>query len=172
MTNLMKQPMTPRARVLTALNHRQPDRVPIDLGMHFSTGISAFAYWNLRQALSLSTDRIEIADPVQFLARVDEDVLERLHCDCILLRPRHVRPHLFCPQPPYQFWIPHTMQPVHQADGWHAQGIDGKRMRLPEGGFFFDGEWPNFTDQDEDAYLEATAREAERIYHETGFFTM
>jgi len=39
--------MTPRERILTALEHRQPDRVPIDFGGHHSSGISAIAYAKL-----------------------------------------------------------------------------------------------------------------------------
>lgn len=38
-----KETMTSRERVLTALDHRQPDRVPIDLGGN-QTGIHKDAY--------------------------------------------------------------------------------------------------------------------------------
>lgn len=41
--------MTSRERVLKTINHEVPDRMPIDFGMHNATGISAFAYWNLRE---------------------------------------------------------------------------------------------------------------------------
>jgi len=41
--------MTSRERVVKAINHQVTDRMPIDLGMHNSTGISGFAYWNLRE---------------------------------------------------------------------------------------------------------------------------
>ena len=38
--------MTPRERVLTALDHREPDRVPIDLASCGPTGIHmAFMAW-------------------------------------------------------------------------------------------------------------------------------
>ena len=45
-------------------------------------------------------------------------------------------------------------------------------MRMPQGGFFFDGEWPSFRDCSEEEYLDRNAAEAERIYHETDYFTM
>ena len=51
MTTRKSETMTSRQRVLKAINHEPVDRVPIDLGMHYSTGISAFAYWNLREHL-------------------------------------------------------------------------------------------------------------------------
>jgi hypothetical protein len=37
--------LTARERVIRTLNHQAVDRLPIDLGSHPSTGISAFAYW-------------------------------------------------------------------------------------------------------------------------------
>ena len=67
--------MTPRERVLAALNHEQPDRVPIDLSGHRSSGIAAIAYRKLRAALGLPERTIRVYDPVQQLAIVDEDVL-------------------------------------------------------------------------------------------------
>ena len=80
--------LSSRERVVRTLNKQPVDRMPIDLGSHMSTGISAFAYWNLREYLGLSTGNIWIPDLVQMLAYVDEDILQRFHADCILLEPR------------------------------------------------------------------------------------
>jgi uroporphyrinogen decarboxylase len=77
--------MTPRQRVLAALNHEQPDRVPIDLSGHRSSGIAAIAYRKLRAALGLPERTIRVYDPVQQLAIVDEDVLQRFGVDTIEL---------------------------------------------------------------------------------------
>jgi len=71
--------LTSRERVLTALDHREPDRVPIDLGGN-QTGIHKFAYKALIDHLGLA-EEIEIMDAVQQLARPSEAVLERLHVD-------------------------------------------------------------------------------------------
>ena len=71
--------MTPRERLLTALDHRQPDRVPIDLGGN-QTGIHKFAYQKLIDLLGLKED-IVIMDAVQQLAMPSEAVLERLGVD-------------------------------------------------------------------------------------------
>ena len=84
---MRQETMTSRERVIRAMNHEPVDRVPIDLGSHMSTGISMFAYWRLREHLGLSTNHIRIPDMVQCLAYVDVDILERFHCDCILLEP-------------------------------------------------------------------------------------
>ena len=77
--------MTPRERVLAALNHQQPDKVPIDFGGHRSSGIAAMAYPKLRKALGLPPRPIRVYDPVQQLAIIDDDVLDRFQVDAIEL---------------------------------------------------------------------------------------
>src|ERR1035441_1315271 len=77
--------MTSRERVLAALNHQEPDRVPIDLSGHRSSGIAAMAYARLRDYLGLPKKPIRVYDPVQQLAIVDEDVLQRFKVDAIEL---------------------------------------------------------------------------------------
>ncbi len=71
--------MTPRERLLRALDHNIPDRVPIDLGGN-QTGIHREAYRNLIGHLGI-TDEIRIMDAVQQLAQPCERVLERFHVD-------------------------------------------------------------------------------------------
>ncbi|HPM79808.1 MAG TPA: uroporphyrinogen decarboxylase family protein [Candidatus Anammoximicrobium sp.] len=74
-----KETMTSRERLLKALNHEQPDRVPIDLGGN-QTGIHRLAYEALIQHLGIQ-DEITIMDAVQQLARPCEAVLQRFHVD-------------------------------------------------------------------------------------------
>jgi len=75
--------MTPRERVLAALNHVEPDRVPVDLSGHRSSGIAAILYPKLRQYLGLEPRPVRVYDVIQQLAIVDEDVLDRFGVDCI-----------------------------------------------------------------------------------------
>lgn len=77
--------MTSRERVLAALNHTEPDRVPIDFSGHRSSGISAMAYARLRTYLGLPAKPIRVYDPVQQLAIVHDDVLDRFGIDTIEL---------------------------------------------------------------------------------------
>lgn len=77
------QKMNPRERVLTALNHQQPDRAAIDLSGHRSSGISAIAYSKLRRHLGLKEKSIRIYDMVQQLAIVDDDVLDYFSVDVV-----------------------------------------------------------------------------------------
>lgn len=78
--------MTSRERLLLALNHREPDRVPIDLGGNQS-GIHRFAYQRLVDLLGLK-EEIVIMDLVQQLALPSEAVLERLHVDTRYVRAK------------------------------------------------------------------------------------
>jgi uroporphyrinogen decarboxylase len=75
----MSQDMTSRQRVVEAINHRQADRVPIDLG-GFQTGIHKRAYESLIEYLGFN-EAVEILDPVQQLAKPSEAVLQRFHVD-------------------------------------------------------------------------------------------
>jgi len=75
--------MTSRERVLAALNHVAPDRVPVDLSGHRSSGIAAIAYPKLREYLGLEPRPVRVYDVIQQLAVVDEDVLDRFGVDCI-----------------------------------------------------------------------------------------
>ena len=74
-----RETMTSRERILKALSHESPDRVPIDFG-GFQTGIHRRAYENLLNHLG-RREEIVILDPVQQLARPSEAVLERFHVD-------------------------------------------------------------------------------------------
>ena len=76
---MSRETMTPRERMLTALNHREPDRIPIDLGGN-QTGIHKFAYQALIEHLGIA-DNLRIMDAVQQLAQPCEAVLERFHVD-------------------------------------------------------------------------------------------
>jgi len=81
--------MLARERVHMALNHEEPDRVPIDLGSTPVTGICRNAYANLRACLGLSGREIQVVDILQQLAGVDEDVLQALEVD---FRPIQTNP--------------------------------------------------------------------------------
>ncbi|HTZ52846.1 MAG TPA: methyltransferase, partial [Spirochaetia bacterium] len=75
--------MTPRQRVLQAFAHRQPERVPIDFSGHRSSGIAALAYTPLRRHLGLPVVPVRVYDPIQQLAVVNGDVLDRFGVDTV-----------------------------------------------------------------------------------------
>jgi uroporphyrinogen decarboxylase len=65
--------------VLAALEHREADRIPIDLG-GFQTGIHRQAYQDLVDYLGLD-ETPQILDPVQQIVAPSEKILERFHVD-------------------------------------------------------------------------------------------
>jgi uroporphyrinogen decarboxylase len=73
--------MLARERVLMALNHEEPDRVPIDLGSTPVSGICRGAYADLLAQMGLPGREIRTIDIIQQLAGVDEDVLQALEVD-------------------------------------------------------------------------------------------
>ena len=75
--------MTPRERVRTALSHREPDRVPIDLGGSVVTSIGLEPYAALRERLGLPRREVRIMETVQQIAFVDEDAMDALGADVV-----------------------------------------------------------------------------------------
>jgi len=75
--------MTSRERVMSAIEHRQPDRVPVDLGATPSSGISAMAYGNLKKHLGMDLGHTRIYDVVQQLAQPEDEMLDRLGIDAV-----------------------------------------------------------------------------------------
>lgn len=79
--------MNSRERLLAALNHKEPDRIPFDLGSTQVTGIHVVAYRNLRAALGMPPVEPQMCDTIQQLALPDDDVIERLGVDVRGLYP-------------------------------------------------------------------------------------
>ncbi len=75
--------MTSRERVLTSVNHNEPDRVPLDLGSTPSSGISVIAYNNLKQHLGITDGNTRIYDVVQQLAQPEDIMIERFGVDVL-----------------------------------------------------------------------------------------
>lgn len=72
--------MSSRERVLTALDHREPDRVPYDFGGTFVTSSHHIAYRRLREHLGLSP-RVDVADVRLGLAWTDREMRDLLGVD-------------------------------------------------------------------------------------------
>ena len=85
--------MTHRERITTALAHREPDRVPVDLGASESSGIMGIAYNRLKRRLGVG-GRTQIYDMSQMIAKVERPVLEAVGADAmpLLMEPREWKP--------------------------------------------------------------------------------
>jgi len=72
--------MTSRERVLCALNHEEPDRVPIFFGTSGVTTMITAAYDRLKASLGLQTETRSFWRALQY-ALLDEEVMARFHGD-------------------------------------------------------------------------------------------
>src|SRR4030043_1496443 len=75
--------MTRRERGPCAIRHREPDKVPVDLGAMRSTGITAVAYGNLKRYLGISAGSTDVYDVVQQLAQPEDPILDFFEADVI-----------------------------------------------------------------------------------------
>ena len=73
--------VTSRERVLCALEHRQPDRIPMDFGGTPVTGIHASCVLALRDYFGLEKKPVKVIDPGQLLGEIDEDLKLALSVD-------------------------------------------------------------------------------------------
>jgi len=146
--------MTSRERVLVALNHREPDRVPIDFSGHRSSGISALVYPKLREFLGLPTRPLRVYDPIQQLAIVEEDMLDRFGIDTIELGRAFA-----LEDSDWGDWIlpdgtkcqiPAWIRPEKQGSQWVIRSQRGRVIAvLPEGGLYFEQAYYPFLESDD-----------------------
>lgn len=146
--------MTSRERILRALNHQEPDRVPVDLSGHRSSGIAAIAYAKLRSHLGLPPRPVRVYDPVQQLAIVDEDVLERFSIDTIelgrafALDDKHWADWVLPDGTPCQ--VPVWAQPQRDHGRWVIRSPQGRVIaQMPDGVLYFEQTYYPFQEQDD-----------------------
>jgi hypothetical protein len=142
--------MTSRERVRTALEFREPDRVPLDLGSNLQSGIMAHALDRLRRHLGLSPRPVKVHEVFQMLGEVEPDVVERLGADILPVEPLvqffGLRREAW---KPWTLWdgtgvlVPGQFEVERDLEGgWllHAEGNPRRPVegRMPAGGFYFD----------------------------------
>jgi uroporphyrinogen decarboxylase len=121
--------MKPRERVLLALNHKEPDRIPIDLGATIVSSITKRSYTDLKNYLGMPLEEINMLDYIQQLPYVDEALMERFGVDFRMVQlPAATAPGL-----------------VIFEEGDYYAFIDrwGAKLHMPkDGGLYFD--WVDF----------------------------
>lgn len=143
--------MTSRERVIAALNHQEPDYVPMDLGGCGQTGMSASTLYKLRKAYGLDEHPLKIVEPMQLLGEVEWDLVEKIKGDVV---PLWNRGNLFgnSNESITRPWKLSDGTPVFMADDFECDVDErgytlaypcGDRsaapsLQMPKGGFFFD----------------------------------
>lgn len=82
---IITHPMTSRERILAALNHEEPDRVPIDFGSHASSSIAILAYMKLKNALGITEGIPKLYHVWGQIPDIEPAVLDRMHSDTVQL---------------------------------------------------------------------------------------
>ena len=124
-----KTRMNSRDRVRLALNHREPDRIPIDLGGSICSSIHRGAYVDLKAFLDMDVEEIQMVDHVQQLPYLDETLLEWFGVDFRMVQlPAATAPDLsIFEEGDYYAFI----------DRW------GSKLHMPkDGGLYYD--WVDF----------------------------
>ncbi len=136
--------MTSRERLLMAVNHKEADRVPRDLGSTPSSNISAIAYNRVKQALNIKGGHTRVYDVVQQVVIPEETILDRFSIDVLDIgRTFNTKDSDW-----YDVTLgdgstaqyPSWFRPVRQENGqYHAFLKDGRLAgKMPVGATFFD----------------------------------
>ncbi len=136
--------MNARERVLSAIKHVEPDKVPVDLGSNPSSGISAIAYSNLLKHLDMEQLPVQIYDVVQQLAQPHDQLIDLLGLDVLDIgrtfneKPDHWHPTTLANGAPA--FYPSWFNPVKDEKGnWNGMDKSGQIIaRMPSGSTFFD----------------------------------
>ena len=73
--------MTPKQRIRAAIDHQQPDKLPIDFGSSFITGIHCSVVEKLRDHYKLEKRPVKVCEPYQMLGAVEADLLDAMRLD-------------------------------------------------------------------------------------------
>jgi len=77
--------MNSRERIVATCHHQQPDKLPVDFGGGFQTGIHVTMVYQLRQALGLDAPGtpVKVIEPYQMLGEVSPDLRDALGIDTV-----------------------------------------------------------------------------------------
>jgi hypothetical protein len=143
--------MNGRQRLAASLAHRSPDRVAVDFGASFVTGIHVSAVTRLRRHLLGDTGyRVKVIEPYQMLGEIDDELRAALPVDLI---GAPARKSIFGTEA--RDWKPFTLFDGTEClvpgqfnitpapdGGWHIYPEGDTTVpasaHMPKGGYFFD----------------------------------
>jgi len=145
--------MNSRQRVVQAINHKEPDRVPLDIGGGPTSGMHVSSVYLLRQALHLDPPGtpVKVVEPYQMLGEIKLDLIQKLGVDVIPLGGRknmfgfensNWKPWTFFDGTP--LLVPEKFNTAPESNGDILMYPEGDHSappsgRLPYGGYYFDG---------------------------------
>lgn len=140
--------MNSRERVLKALRHEEPDRVPLDSGGCSATTIAAVPYAGLKRLLGVERGAVAVYDVIQQLAVPEQWYLDRFEVDVVDVTREYC-----LDTSGWQDWqlsdgsmakIPPWAKLERENGGWIYRDPGGDILaRMPPSGHFFDQTyWP------------------------------
>jgi uroporphyrinogen decarboxylase len=123
--------MDSRERLLTAIMHKEPDRIPIDLGATPSSGISVVAWQNLLRHLGKQHLQTWVYDVVQEVVQPDMEILNQFGVDVLDVGRNFNQVE--------GYW--HKLELIKGYPGWYPSWFKTERQH--------DGSWLAFNDQNE-----------------------
>jgi uroporphyrinogen-III decarboxylase len=189
--------LTSRERIQKALNHEEPDRIPLDLGGCGQTGMHVSTVYRLRQALGLDAPGtpIKVIEPYQMLGEIKLDLIEAVGGDVVSLggsttlfgyKSENWKPWTFHDGTP--LLVPEAFNTEPEPDGSLLMYAGGDKSypaagKMPAGGWYFDSIVRQEGEIDDDKLnvednleefsvvtddeLERLARESKHLYQET-----
>jgi len=125
--------MNCRERLISALNHKESDRIPLDLGGTIVTSITRNAYISLKKYLGLEVEDVKIFDYVQQLPYIDEKLLERLAVDVRMVATNYM--------------VTEEQEIYEEDNYYYFYDMWGSKLRMPKkNGHYFD--WVYFPIKD------------------------
>ncbi len=138
-----------RERLIATLNHKQPDRIPIDFGGTPVTGMHVSCVAALRKHYGLEERPVRVHEPFQMLGLLDEDLLDAMGIDAV---GAYSRTTLFgFPADEWKAWKLNGLEILVPKDFNTTVDDDGNTLiypegdmtvppsgRMPSGGYFFD----------------------------------
>jgi hypothetical protein len=143
--------MTPRERIIATINHRQPDKLAVDFGGGFQTGIAVSVVYKLRQELKLDPPGtpVKVTEPYQMLGEVKADLAAALGADTVSLAGTGTM--FGFPAAEFKEWnwhgtpvlVPKDFNTEYEPNGDLLQFPGGDKTvpasgHMPAGGHFFD----------------------------------
>jgi hypothetical protein len=188
--------MNSRERVNSAIQQKEPDRLPLDLGGCATTGMQVDTVYRLRQALGLDAPGtpVKVTEPYQMLGEIKPDLMEALGIDVVGLgKPKTMFGFKNEGWKPWTTFggtpvlVPENFNTDPEPSGDICMYPEGDRSappsgRMPKGGFYFDAivRQPPIDDNHlnvednleefepiSDEDLEYLGQEADRLYNET-----
>jgi hypothetical protein len=138
-----------RERLIDTMNHKQPDRLPMDFGSTPVTGVHVSCVAALRNYYGLERRPVRVHEPFQMLGTIDDDLREAMKLDVVGVFSRNTM--FGFPAEQWKPWRFHGLEIMVPGDFNVTIDANGDTLiypqgdttvppsgRMPRGGFFFD----------------------------------